>query len=104
MLPDRLEDDAARQLSNVLLQEAIIQIRGTAYLRRHVGRAIGGVDFTEEIRRLADLCDGLAGPEMGAAKRLAYRLSVLSQDQAQWVRDTLEAHGHRVADGSSAHD
>ena len=31
---------------------------------------------SEEIRRLADLCDGLAGPGDGSAERLKYRLSV----------------------------
>jgi hypothetical protein len=57
-----------------------------------VGR-FGGVDTDEEIRRLADLCDGLAGPEAGASDRLGYRLSVLSADQASWVQGTLEADG-----------
>jgi len=86
------DDRKAEEVCNVLLQEAIIQIRATAYLRRSVGHSVGEVDYSEEIRRLADLCDGLAGPQPGAAQRLSYRLSVLSPDQAGWVRETLLAH------------
>lgn len=67
--------------------------QGTAHLRRHVGRSVGQVDTDEQIRRLADLCDGLAGPEAGASDRLRYRLSVLSADQAAWVKETLEVAG-----------
>ena len=48
---------------------------------------------SEEIRRLADLCDGLAGPVDGSAERLSYRLSVLSDDQARWVSAALESQG-----------
>ena len=94
----RLKDRKAEEVCNFLLQEAIIQIRGTAYLQRSVGRSVGEVDFSEEIRRLADLCDGLAGPRGGAAERLGYRFRVLSNEQAGWVRETLLAHGYVVPD------
>jgi hypothetical protein len=98
----KLDDHEAHGICNVLLQDAIIQIRATAYLQRQVGRPVGDAELFEEIRRLADLCDGLAGPERGAAQRLRYRLSVLSDDQARWVRDTLNARGYSVANESSA--
>jgi hypothetical protein len=97
----KLDDHEAHGACNVLLQAAIIQIRATAYLQRQVGRPVGDVEISEEIRRLADLCDGLAGPECGAAQRLRYRLSVLSEDQAQWVRGTLNDSGYSVANDSS---
>ena len=96
------DDHEAHGVCNVLLQEAIIEIRATAYLQRQVGRPVGDVEISEEIRRLADLCDGLAGPERGAAQRLRYRLSVLSDDQTRWVRDTLNASGYSMANDSSA--
>ena len=86
-------DHEAQKVCNVLLQQAILQIRATAYLQRHVGWSIGDVDTSEEIRRLADLCDGLPGPEAGAAERLNYRLGVLSEDQARWVESALESEG-----------
>jgi hypothetical protein len=93
MLLNVTEDHDAQNVCNTLLQEAIIQIRATAYLKRHVGWSIGDVDTNEEIRRLADLCDGLAGPEDGSAERLQYRPSVLSEDQARWVSAALESRG-----------
>jgi hypothetical protein len=63
VLGRKVDDRKAQAICNVLLQEAIIQIRGTAYLRRSISHhSIGEVDYSEEIRRLADLCDGLAGP------------------------------------------
>jgi hypothetical protein len=93
MLLNTIKDRNAHQVCNLLLQEAIIQIRATAYLQKRVGWSIGDVDINEEIRRLADLCDGLAGSESGAAGRLKYRLSVLSEDQACWVRSVLSARG-----------
>jgi hypothetical protein len=71
----------------------VLQIRATAHLQRHVGWSIGNVDTNEEIRRLADLCDGLAGPEAGSAERLRYRLGVLSEDQSRWVESALTAQG-----------
>lgn len=95
MISEPLDDREAHRLCNLILQEAIIQIRGTAYLQRHVGRSVGQIDTDEQIRRLADICDGLAGPEAGASDRLRYRLSVLSADQASWVKETLEANGVR---------
>jgi hypothetical protein len=76
MLLNTIKDRKAHQVCNLLLQEAIIQIRATAYLQKRVGWSIGDVDINDEIRRLADLCDGLAGSESGAAGRLKYRLSV----------------------------
>jgi hypothetical protein len=60
----------AHQVCNVLFQRAIIQTRATAHLQRHVGWSIGDVDVNEEIRRLAGLCDSLAGAEAGSAERL----------------------------------
>jgi hypothetical protein len=88
------DDRKAEEICNLLLQEAIIQIRATAYLRRSVCHSVGEVDYREEIRRLADLCDGLAGPQAGSAQRLSYRLGVISSDRAGWVRETLLARGH----------
>ncbi len=93
MLLNVATDHDAQNVCNILLQEAIIQIRATAYLQQHVGWLIGDVDTNEEIRRLADLCDGLAGPEDGSAERLKYRLSVLSEDQVRWVSAALESRG-----------
>ena len=99
VLAARRDDRKAQEICNLLLQEAIIQIRATAYLRRSIGHySIGEVDYSEEIRRLADLCDGLAGPKEGAAQRLGYRLSVLSADQAAWVREALSASGNALPD------
>jgi len=97
-----LSDRDAHEVCNLLLQAAITQVRATAYLQRHVGESVGDVEIHEEIRRLADLCDGLAGPEAGAAGRLAYRLGVLSEDQAGWVRLTLKSWGYAFVEGSSA--
>ena len=97
VLTARKLDRKAQAICNALLQEAIIQIRTTAYLRRSgVHYLIGEVDYVEEIRRLADLCDGLAGPLDGANRRLTYRLSVLSADQAGWVREALSANGYSL--------
>ena len=99
VLAARRGDRKAHEICNVLLQEAIIQIRATAYLRRSIGHhPIGEVNYTQEIRRLADLCDGLAGPQEGAAQRLRYRLSVLSADQAGWVREALSSSGYALPD------
>jgi hypothetical protein len=93
---------AAKDASLLLVQDALIQIRTMAYLRREVAAREDEppLDYHERIRLIADVCENLPGylradtPVQG----LTYAWTQANQMQQAWIRETLAQHGIAITD------
>ena len=93
---------AARDASLLLVQDALVQIRAMAYLRREVTAREheSPSDYHERIRLIADACENLPGylrvdtPVQG----LKYAWTRASEVQQAWIRETLAQHGIAITD------
>jgi len=93
---------AAKDASLLLVQDALVQIRAMAYLRREVAAREDEVplDYHERIRLIADVCQNLPGylrantPVQG----LKYAWQKANEMQRAWLRETLAQHGVTITD------
>jgi len=97
-----LRDAAARDASLLLVENALVQIRAMAYLRRAVAAREEEVslDYHERIRLIADVCENLPG-YLRAGKPvegLRYVWQNANEMQQAWVRETLAQRGIAVTD------
>lgn len=92
----------ATDASLLLVQEALVQIRTMAYLRRCT-TDLAGDDYHESIRLVADACENLPGymrvsspgsPEQG----LQYAWDKSDAVQRSWLRAALVQHGIELTD------
>jgi hypothetical protein len=92
----------AKDASLLLVQDALVQIRTMAYLRREVaaGEDESPLDYHEHIRLIADVCENLPGylragtPVQG----LKYAWTQANEMQQAWIRETLAQHGIAITD------
>jgi hypothetical protein len=92
----------AKDASLLLVQDALVQIRAMAYLRREVaaGKDDPPLDYHERIRLIADACENLPGylradtPVQG----LKHAWTQASEMQQAWIRETLAQHGIAITD------
>lgn len=87
--------------SLLLVQDALVQIRAMAYLRRDLS-ADGG-DYRERIRLIADVCENLPGhlrvTSTGTPlEGLQYAWDKANDAQQQWLQDTLARHDIVITD------
>jgi hypothetical protein len=92
---------AAKDASLLLVQDALVQIRTMAQLRREVaaGQDEPPLDYHERIRLIADACGNLRGylrdtPVQG----LRYAWTQANEMQQAWIRETLAQHGIAITD------
>jgi hypothetical protein len=93
---------AAKDASLLLIQDALVQIRAMAHLRREVaaGEDEPPLDYHERIRLIADACENLPGylradtPVQG----LKYAWTQANEVQQAWIRETLAQHGIAITD------
>jgi len=93
---------AARNASLLLVQDALVQIRAMACLRRDVAAREDELplDYHERIRLIADACENLPGylradtPVQG----LEYAWKQANEVQQVWLRETLAQHGVVITD------
>jgi hypothetical protein len=93
---------AAKDASLLLVQDALVQIRAMAYLRREVTARENEspLDYRERIWLIADACENLPGylradsPVHG----LTYAWTQASEMQQEWIRETLAQHGIAITD------
>jgi len=93
---------AAKDASLLLVQDALVQVRAMAYLRREMaaGEDESPIDYRERIRLIADACEGLPGylradtPVQG----LKYAWTQASEMQQAWIRETMAQHGIAITD------
>ena len=93
---------AARNASLLLVQDALVQIRAMACLRRDVAAREDELplDYHERIRLIADACENLPGylradtPVQG----LNRVWEQASQMQRAWMQETLARHGIAITD------
>ncbi len=86
----------------LLLQDALVQIRAMAHLRREVAASQdqAPLDYHERIRLIADACENLPGylrqdrPVHGLGD--AWRNA--SDVQRQWLQQTLAQHGIAITE------
>jgi hypothetical protein len=83
-----------------LVQTAVLQIRTMAYLREGLGDGpFPNIEYQEQIRLLADICDTLI-PGLGsrrhysAQRALQYTWESRNEEQREWIRRTL--HGVNI--------
>lgn len=103
----RHRQDAATDASLLLVQDALVQIRAMAYLRKNVGAGDDDGDapgdYHERIRLIADACENLpgylrAGTRGTPAQGLQYAWDQASQTQRRWLGATLAQHGIVITD------
>ena len=103
----RHRQDAVIDASLLLIQEALVQIRAMAYLRRDLGASNdeGDVpgDYHERIRLIADVCENLpgylrAGARVTPVEGLQYALDNANETQRRWFRATLAQHHIVISD------
>jgi len=96
---------AAIDASLLLVQDALVQIRAMAYLRKDLSPsdAHPPSDYHQRIRLIADVCENLPGhlrastrgtPEQG----LQYAWDTANDIQRQWMQETLARQGVNMAD------
>jgi hypothetical protein len=99
--------NAAADASLLLVQEALVQIRAMAYLRRDLGTSDneGGApgDYHERIRLIADVCENLPGHLRAGARTtpvagLQYAWDNANETQRRWLRATLAQHHIVIGD------
>jgi adenylate cyclase len=86
----------------LLVQDALVQIRAMAYLRREVAAREDELplDYHERIRLIADACENLPGylradtPVQG----LKHAWKQANDMQQAWLRETLLQHGVAITD------
>lgn len=88
---------AATNADLLLVQDALVQIRTMAYLRREVAAREDEppIDYHERIRLIADACHNLPGYLRAGRPAQGLREAWHNADavQQEWLRDTLEQHG-----------
>jgi hypothetical protein len=103
----RHRQDAATDASLLPVQDALVQIRAMAYLRKNVGAGDDDGDapgdYHERIRLIADVCENLpgylrAGTRGTPAQGLQYVWDQASETQRIWLRATLAQHGIVITD------
>jgi hypothetical protein len=93
---------AAANASLLLVQDALVQIRAMAYLRKEVAarEAESPLDYHERIRLIADVCENLPGhlrantPVQG----LRYAWHNANDVQQAWMRETLAQRGITITE------
>jgi hypothetical protein len=103
----RHRQDAATDASLLLVQDALVQIRAMAYLRRDLGagdeEGDAPGDYHERIRLIADVCENLpghvrAGTRGTPVEGLQYAWDKASETQRRWLRATLAQHRIVISD------
>ena len=99
----RHRQDAATDASLLLVQDALVQIRAMAYLRRDLGAGDDEGDYHERIRLIADVCENLpghlrAGTRGTPVEGLQYAWDKASETQRRWLRATLAQHHIVISD------
>lgn len=93
---------AAANASLLLVQDALVQIRAMACLRREVA-APGDEpppDYHERIRLIADACENLLGHLRASTpvQGLRYAWRNASEVQQAWLRETLAQHSVAITE------
>ena len=103
----RDRQDAATDASLLLVQDALVQIRAMAHLRRDLGAGDGESDapgdYHERIRLIADACENLpghlrAGTRGTPVEGLQYVWDKASETKRRWLRSTLAQHRIVISD------
>ena|SRR5215831_9326057 len=103
----RRRQDAATDASLLLVQDALVQIRAMAHLRRDLsagdGEGNASGDYHERIRLIADVCENLPGHLRPGTRGtpvegLQYTWDQASETQRRWLRATLAQHRIVISD------
>jgi hypothetical protein len=99
---ERSHHAVAKDASLLLVQDALVQIRAMAYLRREVaaGKDDPPLDYHERIRLIADACENLPGYLRAdtPVEGLKHAWTQASEMQQAWIRETLAQHGIAITD------